>query len=616
MQQQLVRMRWRRFVRDNEPLLRMLGRNVHELEGMDVLRRIAAGETLGLPGFRESANAMLDQFVSQMIVGTRPRADLVFGMLDGQEIARASLLPPAGSAPPPPAPATATRRPADHLDDGSVRTSAASPEVETVASSSSPVTTAQRAERFQTALDLIQDSKARDRFRRASIGVSEDELITYTMESNPVRRAELYSEAMASVIARHGADSYEAAAASAALLTFEKTYGNSLRELSDFLIESSTYDLSGVKIGKVYAPVLQESRAAQYLAAHHPELFATLMKAYGRSVTSQVRKEGRIRSKADIIGGPDFEQFLLNSLPQRVLADPQLSDIQRKLRGLSARTEDFSEQLSQVLEWMRNNGYSPPDISRADRIEGPRTRFDNAEPVRDASAMQPGDRVDHPIYGRGTVFAINGDEVHVYFDRTSTGSLSLAGAIMDQAPPTRAIRPADGELFTAAADDGTPLHSLPFRSQEEQAAMQAMIDHLRTIERLGGWEGDTSHGTAAIAIANGRAAPGASSKTSARLYQLTLEDRRLMATMLDLGSDTKVNFLSHAEAAALIRLRRHLADHGESMPATVDLFVDRALCASCQADLYRIADLLGLSELRVYFRDRVGKPPIIIKPAQ
>lgn len=624
-QQLLMQMRWRRFLRDRAVLLRMMGLNAQELEHPAMLRTIAEGH-------RPDAQPVLEHFFRELVDGNRPRADLVVGMFDGAVLAQAHLLPPIGTGGPQPQQGAPTLTPAPAFSAEAIVSHLArtlNPDLiaqsADQATAHQPVSTADRIAHFATALDLIgtTDGKASGRFLRTRLGLPEADVIAFLVEADPVARAQRRADLLRPIIAADGATGQLTAQIRRVLDTYEGTYGNALRELTGFLARSRDVSFDGLDIPAPMVEVVRQSRAARHLAQTMPEFFAEAMQGYARSlsrrtsgITDADARQARI---AELRSGGDFEQFLARSLAQRTKDSTSANDplviLARELRGLSAKTENFSRVFSKVIGQMRAEGFPAPLLHHEVATDNPRQIFDQTEPLSDFTTLLPGHRIDDPEHGRGTVMEVDGDSVLILFDRDGERSVVLDPDTLDQSAGGRRITVGEGRIYAAANDDGSPVQSIPFRDRKTQEAFQARIDHERNDHELTPWKGETSHGTAAIAVADVGEALGTSSLTSARLYELSLDDRRILASNIGLIDNDGVarNFLSHAETMALLKLRRERMEIGLPMPGITELFVDRPLCSSCQADLHRVAGLLGIKELRVYFRDRTGKPPIIIK---
>jgi hypothetical protein len=124
--------------------------------------------------------------------------------------------------------------------------------------------------------------------------------------------------------------------------------------------------------------------------------------------------------------------------------------------------------------------------------------------------------------------------------------------------------------------------------------------------------GDGESGTVARLQLAGEAFHGTNSGLDPANFALPLGARRELFERLAKSFGLKVEnlgqakFLSHAEAEALIRAYTRFG----ALPEVVELFVDRPTCPSCNQDLIKLAKLLGVKELRIYYRGQ-SNPPLI-----
>lgn len=126
---------------------------------------------------------------------------------------------------------------------------------------------------------------------------------------------------------------------------------------------------------------------------------------------------------------------------------------------------------------------------------------------------------------------------------------------------------------------------------------------------------ENAPGTVAMVQLNGKTFHGISSGLDPANYSLPVEARRRLVERLrdKFGLTAKhlgeAEFVSHAEAEALLRA----FDHFGALPEVVEIYVDRETCDPCEADLKRIARMLGVKELRIYQFDTHKANPLIMR---
>ena len=317
-----------------------------------------------------------------------------------------------------------------------------------------------------------------------------------------------------------------------------------------------------------------ESAVLRMLHDRDPALFLLL---HDRFVAAKAGAGGRNRA-------PYFEKFVIRALYQ----------IDKDLHALAGiRTRDDA-----VLK-MAEQGHQ---IAAGDIVTGtPRPPSQSGPELTDPSTVQAGMRVDHPQHGRGTVREVtSGGYARVHFDGPNApkplifidgGGLKVAyepDPRFDQIPP-------------------------PIRKQAKMDEQFAKIaDHRKESELPVYAIGAGETGTVARLELGGKAFHGTNSGLDPANFALPLGTRRELFEQLAKAFGLKeqnlgqAKFLSHAEAEALIRAYLHFG----ALPEVVELFVDRPTCPSCSKDLIRLARMLGVKELRIYYRGQ-SDPPLI-----
>lgn len=124
-----------------------------------------------------------------------------------------------------------------------------------------------------------------------------------------------------------------------------------------------------------------------------------------------------------------------------------------------------------------------------------------------------------------------------------------------------------------------------------------------------------STGTVAQAEVNGKPYYGRNS--TAKGYSLTVEFRRNLFKLLKSKGKVKgldnlgqAQFLSHAEAEALIRAHEALG----KLPEEVTIYVDRPTCPNCQSYLGDLAGEYGVKKLIIYYQNQASAPLVIMSP--
>ncbi|HEX5182273.1 MAG TPA: hypothetical protein VFW19_03870 [Allosphingosinicella sp.] len=220
--------------------------------------------------------------------------------------------------------------------------------------------------------------------------------------------------------------------------------------------------------------------------------------------------------------------------------------------------------------------------------------------ITDPEAVPVGLRVDTPS-GRGTVKAVAKNGV----------------ARINLDPPsgkTVRVDVATGQLRTAREpnplfDKDPPVHADTARMKTEFAE----IDQHRIISDYPEYErGNGESGTVARLKLGKEVFYGTNSSLDPAIYSLPLGARREIFEQLRRSAGLKrpnlgdAQFVNHAEAEALIRGYLHYG----ALPEVVELFVDRPTCPNCNKELIRLARMLGVKELRIYYKGQ-SNPPLV-----
>jgi hypothetical protein len=215
--------------------------------------------------------------------------------------------------------------------------------------------------------------------------------------------------------------------------------------------------------------------------------------------------------------------------------------------------------------------------------------------------LQPGMRIDHPQQGRGTVAAIAGDVAQVVFDAKPN-------------QPPEPVPVAGAGMIHAADPDSRFGDPPPFRTTSEVNARLDEIAQFRKDARLPEFSQDATTGTAAAVLLGGEVFHGTNSGLDAPNYSLSIEARRIMFDQLVKqfglqvpdGAFQNAQFLGHAEAEAMLLAYQHFG----RLPEVVEIYADRTTCNDCSTNLILLARMLGVRELRVYYRNQ-SDPPLI-----
>ncbi|HET9638544.1 MAG TPA: hypothetical protein VFP12_04985 [Allosphingosinicella sp.] len=319
---------------------------------------------------------------------------------------------------------------------------------------------------------------------------------------------------------------------------------------------------------------ISQSAVLHYVHSQNPDLFIIL---HDRFVAAKAGQGGRNRPA-------NFERFVIKALAR---VDPDLF----ARAGVRSRDEAVLRMLDDRHQIEGAN------------LPGPKaTPASQSGPViTDAGTVAVGTRVDHDVHGRGTVVAV-----------TKTGSVRIH--FDDPAAPRPLIPIADGEVRSAREPnpDFDPVPPAHRTDAEMQAQFKQIEDHREAGDLPVYSHGDGSTGTVARIEIGGVAFHGTNSGLDPANFALTVPSRRALferlAQAFGLKSDNlgQAKFLSHAEAEAMIRAYIHFG----ALPEVVELFVDRPTCPSCNKDLIRLARMLGVKELRLYYRGQ-SDPPLV-----
>jgi hypothetical protein len=217
------------------------------------------------------------------------------------------------------------------------------------------------------------------------------------------------------------------------------------------------------------------------------------------------------------------------------------------------------------------------------------------------SDLQAGSRIDHPQRGRGTVTAVDGDLAQVVFDATP-------------ALPAEQMPVAGAGMIHATEPDSRFGDAPPFRTPSEVEAQLDEIARFRGEAQLPEFSQDATTGTASAVVLGGEVFHGTNSGLDTPNYSLTLESRRALFTRLVAefglqvpdGVFQNAQFLGHAEAEAMLLAYQHFG----RLPEVLEIFADRTTCNDCSTNLILLARMLGVRELRIYYRNQ-SNPPLI-----
>ncbi|TGX55005.1 hypothetical protein E5A73_06085 [Sphingomonas gei] len=226
-----------------------------------------------------------------------------------------------------------------------------------------------------------------------------------------------------------------------------------------------------------------------------------------------------------------------------------------------------------------------------------------APPVRPLAAdkVVKGLRVDHPEFGRGTVQGVEGGTVTIHFD--------------NEAPDATRSLPHGDDLLSQAGDPDPRFGDAPpFRSADKIKDEIDKLMEFRATALLPDFSQDADAGTVARIALGGEEFHGTSAGLDPPNYSLRNERRQKIYKELiakfglkDTGPTSQdAMFLGHAEAEAMLLAY----DHFGRLPEVLEIYVDRSTCNDCRNNMMRLAKMLGVKELRVYYLNQTN-PPLV-----
>lgn len=287
-----------------------------------------------------------------------------------------------------------------------------------------------------------------------------------------------------------------------------------------------------------------------------------------------------------------FERYAINRTP--VATNPVLGPQLRSLRT-TMLTENRALAARLLRKTPQGATYRP---AAPDPEAGPRAL---PRAVQQGSDLQPGARIDHPTLGRGTVVEVNGDAAHIAFDATP-GQPELAIPIV-------------GANIVHATEPDSRFGDAPhFRQKTEIESRLDDIARFREQAGLPVVKKDATTGTAAAVLLGGEVFHGTNSGLDPPSYSALLETRHALFARLVSEFGLKVTdnafqnaqFLGHAEAEAMLLAYAHFG----RLPEVLEIYADRTTCNDCSTNLILLARMLGVRELRVYYRNQTD-PPLI-----
>ncbi|MBV9931284.1 MAG: hypothetical protein JO013_10105 [Alphaproteobacteria bacterium] len=324
---------------------------------------------------------------------------------------------------------------------------------------------------------------------------------------------------------------------------------------------------------------VQESAALQWLHSRDPALFLKFHEDFV-ALDSQAGGRNRARFFTSYVVArlsrthhPLFEHLGILKLDDAVVR-------------MAVRTHQLQSQTDPVAP-------AAPGKLRPNSHSGPK--------VTDPATVEPGMRVDHPTAGRGTVKAVSKDGVaRIRLDPPNPRTIRVD----IETGQLRAAREPDARF-----DKEPPVH----RNKSEQQAEFAEIANYRKEAAYPKFvRNDSETGTVARLSLRGETFYGTNSTLDPGVYSLPKGTRRELLEQIRKSAGLKAKnlaqaqFVSHAEAEALIQAYRRFG----ALPEVVELFVDRQTCPSCSRELIRLARMLGIKELRIYYPGQ-SNPPLV-----
>jgi hypothetical protein len=228
---------------------------------------------------------------------------------------------------------------------------------------------------------------------------------------------------------------------------------------------------------------------------------------------------------------------------------------------------------------------------------------DEVPPARPLAAdkVVKGLRVDHAEFGRGTVQGVEGGTVTIHFDK--------------DAPEATTSLPHGDDLLSMAGDPDPRFGDAPaFRSADKIKEEIDKLMDFRATALLPDFAQDADAGTVARITLGGEEFHGTSAGLDPPNYSLRNERRQKIYKELiakfglkDTGPTSQdAMFLGHAEAEAMLLAY----DHFGRLPEVLEIYVDRSTCNDCRNNMMRLAKMLGVKELRVYYLNQTN-PPLV-----
>jgi hypothetical protein len=379
-----------------------------------------------------------------------------------------------------------------------------------------------------------------------------------------------------------------------------------------FRVEIAHSRLLAAHAGEVaILPPLMRGLVEQSPLALHLMLNPQLTTGTGESLFTYYSRRAASRRPIPFTGA-EFDRFVMSSI-QRTRKDTVLAGHAATLEPFMASLGDFNAGLEVGVPLARQVAGEDLDLEPAGARTLPKEVLDGLEPVPPGVRLEPGTRVEVPPYGLGTFMSDQDGLMWIHLDVDSAHG-ELTGIPLDLAP-----------LFLAPGEQAAPGGArVPVRSQGEQDTFQDRIDAIRAghaDKDVPAFDPQTPSGTVAIAHVGGEDFVGTNSTLAAALTTMSVSERNeLLAILHQFGIDPaqpgqRHDFVDHAELASLVTARQRFGRG--NMPDVVELFVDRAACPNCRANLHALASWLGVKEIRIYYRNqRTPPPPLIVKARQ
>ncbi|HEY1606387.1 MAG TPA: hypothetical protein VGF77_12410 [Allosphingosinicella sp.] len=302
--------------------------------------------------------------------------------------------------------------------------------------------------------------------------------------------------------------------------------------------------------------------------------------------------------------GSAFEAFVWSSVTHS--KDPGITGLRSDVERLRTSFATYRDALGPAVEAVRLLSKGQVDLSRPPLVNWPMSNFEGLVPYHPDDNIVPGTRIDHVDYGRGTIIGVSNGIARISFDSNVT-----PGTLHE-------IPLADLSLFHARnGKTDQPVPVTPILDEPRQNAFQGKIDDYRQQKGLPGYAQNVgSSGTVSICRAGDQEFYGTNINLSSALQHFTPQERDILLPLLRAAgislvehANSELVFQTHAEAASLLEARQKLGSGG--MPEVVELFVDRPTCWDCSANLSRLAEYLGIRELRIYYRNQSDSPMIV-----